>query len=163
MLRKSMLLPLFSLLAAGAAVAQQQPAPAARQPVTQQPPVQLQALEEPPRPIEQIEKGAEPPLIPPKEPTTRIVEKKVGGVVTEATVTAGGSTYKLRPNKPVGTAEVGEVSAGPSRAPLWTVLQFGVKKPKEGEAVAEGEEAATAKPGERAPVPPPPRPAAPVK
>ncbi|HEU4852942.1 MAG TPA: hypothetical protein VFT37_12390 [Telluria sp.] len=167
MLRKSMLLPLLSLLAAGAAAAQQ-PAtaqqPAARQPTAAQQ-VAPRPLEEPPRQLDQIEKEEERPLIPPKGPTTRIVEKKVGNTVTEATVTAAGSTYTLRPNKPVGTAEVGEVSAGPSRAPLWSVMQFGVKKPKDAEATAEGEQATTTTAaGQRATVPPPPRPdAAPVK
>ena len=148
MLRTSKYLPLLTLLAAGLALAQQQ-APAT-------PPAAPQQQVEP------IEKSAEPPLIPPKEPTTRIVEKKVGGEVVEATVTAGPSTYTLRPNKPVGTAEVGEVSAGPSRAPTWSILRFGTRKPKPTEATAPEDDKSTRKTtvraGEMAPVPPPPRP-----
>jgi len=150
MLRTSKYLPLLTLLAAGPALAQQQ-APAT-------PPAAPQQQVEP------IEKGAEPPLIPPKEPTTRIVEKKVGGEVVEATVTAGPSTYTLRPNKPVGTAEVGEVSAGPSRAPTWSILQFGTRKPKPTEEAApedgksSSKKKTTVRAGEMAPVPPPPRP-----
>lgn len=154
MLRTSKFLPLLTLLAAGTALAQQQ-APATPPAAPQQ--------------VEPIEKGAEPPLIPPKEPTTRIVEKKVGGEVVEATVTAGPSTYTLRPNKPVGTAEVGEVSAGPSRAPTWSILQFGTRKPKPAEETAREDDKpasrkTTVRAGEMAPVPPPPRPdVAPVK
>lgn len=156
MLRKPMLLPLLSLLAASAAMAQQ-PAPA------QQSAPAPQQLEQPPRQVEPIERGAEPPLIPPKEPTTRIVERKVGNTVTEATVTAGGSTYTLRPK--TGTAETGEVAGGPSRAPLWSLFQFGTPKPKEAEQAAEGEQQATSATaaGQRATVPPPPPPVTPVK
>jgi hypothetical protein len=171
MLRKPMLLPLFSLLATTAAMAQQ-PAPTqvaapvqAAQPATPaQPSPTRQQLEEPPRQVEQIdqiERSPEPPLIPPKEPTTRIVERKTGNVVTEATVTAGGSTYTLRPK--TGTAETGEVAAGPSRAPLWSLFQFGQPKPKEAGQAAEGEQATGATAGQRAAVPPPPPPATPVK
>lgn len=172
MLRTSRLLPLFSLLAASAAMAQQtgpaQPTSAPAAPVANQagtaaqPAATRQQLEEPPRQVEPIERSTEPPLIPPKEPTTRIVERKVGNVVTDATVTAGGSTYTLRPK--TGTAETGEVAGGPSRAPLWSIFQFGTPKQKEAEPAAEGEKATTATAaGQRAPVPPPPPPAPPVK
>jgi hypothetical protein len=165
MLRKPKLLPLFSLLAAGAAMAQQtapvqpaapvaqQAAPAAQQSTTV--PQSTAAGQQQETPRQELERGAEPPLIPPKGPTTRIVERKVGNQVTEATVTAGGSTYTLRPK--TGTAETGEVAGGPSRAPLWSVLQFGQPKPKEPEQAAEGEQQSTTPTaGKRATVPPPP-------
>lgn len=165
MLRIPKLLPLFSLLAASAAMAQQPapaqqpvtPAPAAQQAAPAQPTAPRQQLEEPPRQLDdQIERSPEPPLIPPKEPTTRIVERKTGNVVTEATVTAGGSTYTLRPK--AGMAETGEVAAGPSRTPLWTLFRFGQPKPKDAEPAAEGEQQDAAAAGQRATVPPPPPP-----
>lgn len=169
MLRKPKLLPIISLLAASAAMAQQpapapaQQAPAAQQAAPAQPAPTRQQLEEPPRPTGQIERSPEPPLIPPKEPTTRIVERKTGNVVTEATVTAGGSTYTLRPK--TGTAETGEVAGGPSRAPLWSIFQFGQPKPKDAEPAAEGEQQAggAKADGQRATVPPPPPMTPPVK
>ena len=164
MLRIPKLLPLFSLLAASTAMAQQPapaqqsatPAPAAQQVAPATPVAAPQQLDEPPRQLDQIERSPEPPLIPPKEPTTRIVERKTGNVVTEATVTAGGSTYTLRPK--TGMAETGEVAGGPSRAPLWTLFQFGQPKPKDAEPAAEGEQQDASAAGQRATVPPPPPP-----
>lgn len=167
MLRNPKLLPLLSLLAATAAMAQQPaptaPATAAQQAATAPQADARQQLEQPPRQVEPIERSPEPPLIPPKEPTTRIVERKTGNVVTEVEVTASGSTYVLRPK--TGTAETGAVDGGPSRAPLWSLFRFGQPKPKEAEQAAEGEQQTSGTPaaGQRAEAPPPPRPATPVK
>ena len=159
MLRTSVFLTLSALAFAGTATAQQAAAPAARQAAPQATPPAPAPQAEP------IEKGRETPLIPerPAEPATTIRERKQGGVVQEATVTSGGSTYTLRPARPAGNAAAGSVEAGPSRAPTWNVLDFGLakkkKKPKDGAAEA-GE---AGQPAEADADAPPPMPGAPVK
>lgn len=148
--RTSVFLTLSALAFAGAAYAQQPATPASSQQAAPQATAPAVPQAEP------IEKGREAPLIPEKkaEPRTKIRERKQGGVVQEATVTSGGSTYTLRPARPAGNAAPQSMESGASRAPTWNVLDFDLgkkKKPQEGEA------------GETAEAPPPAPEAKPVK
>ena len=68
----------------------------------------------------------------------QITEKREGGVVTQATVRSGPSTYTVKPNNPRGTALPGDATGVGNRGPQWTVLEFDLgkkKKQKEGEPV----------------------------
>ncbi len=100
--------------------------------------------------LERLEEGSEPAVkTPPAKRGPKITEKKEGGRVTEARVTAGGSTYTMKPNTPAGNAQPGDATANSIRAPQWNVLEFDLNKKKK----AGAEEAPAAA---DAPAPPPP-------
>ncbi|QYF94469.1 hypothetical protein KY495_04430 [Massilia sp. PAMC28688] len=117
------LLSLCLLAPAGVAVAQQQPSPT---------PPKLEVLEDAPN----TKDGRITVTPPPKQPATRITEKKEGGRVTEVTVKSGKSEYTMKPNIPAGNAQPGDAQSSAIRAPQWTILEFDLNKRKKAEAEA---------------------------
>ena len=107
--------------------------------------------------LDVIEPGSDvPAVMVPKAGGTKIVEKKEGGVVTEAKVKSGPSTYTMKPNVPAGNAQPGDGVSNATRAPQWTVLEFDLlkKKKAQGAAAAETVDAPppqTAKPAAKPP------------
>ena len=84
---------------------------------------------------------------------TQITEQRDNsGNVTEATVKSGPSTYKLRPNHPVGTALPGDAMGGANRGPQWTVMEFDIGGKKKKKTTDEDAAPDTS-------APPPPQPA----
>lgn len=129
MLRTSTLPLLLSICLfapTGAALAQQQNAPA-----------QLEVIEDTQRPKDP-RIGVEPAdPAKPKPGVTQITEKKEGGRVTEVKVKSGLSTYTMKPNTPAGNAQPGDATSNGIRAPQWTVMEFDLNKRKK-KAAAEG-------------------------
>jgi hypothetical protein len=112
-----------------------------------------------PQKLEQIEEVDNPVTVTSKtSPGTKIVEKREGGRVTEATVRSGGSTYTVKPNTPAGSALPGDAAGLANRGPQWTVFEFDVlgKKKKRSAEEAEKEDGPP-------PPAPPAQPAAPEK
>lgn len=140
MLRTPRLLTLLSLcVLAPAAFAQAQQKPS----------------EAPPK-LQVVDEGADAPLKVerPRQGGTKIVEKKVGGKVTEVTVKAGPSTYTMKPHDPPGNAQPGDGQSPDIRAPQWTIFEFdlfGKKKGGDKDAAPADADAAAA------PAPPPPK------
>lgn len=64
------------------------------------------------------------------QPKEKITEKRNNlGKVTEVEVKSGTSNYKVKPHSEVGNAAPGSLQADQNRAPQWTILEFGKKKP----------------------------------
>ncbi len=64
------------------------------------------------------------------QPKEKITEKRNNlGKVTEVEVKSGNSQYKVKPRSEVGNAAAGTLQADQNRAPQWTILEFGKKKP----------------------------------
>jgi hypothetical protein len=99
--------------------------------------------------LERVPEGADTPVtvIPSQRNEKKIVEKRVGGQVTEVQVTSGKSSYTMKANPPDTVAQPDDPTSGKFKPPQWKVLEFdfGKKTQKEpAEATAE------------APAPPPP-------
>lgn len=64
------------------------------------------------------------------QPKEKITEKRNNlGKVTEVEVKSGASQYKLKPHSETGNVAPGSLQADQNRAPQWTILEFGKKKP----------------------------------
>ena len=105
------------------------------------------SAQQPPK-LEKLEEG-EAPAVTIRKPDqkSRIQEKRApGGKVTEVKVTTGGSTYVVKPNEAVGSAQPGDLQSNTIRPAQWQVKEFDLGGPKTKEQ--EEEQAAN--------VPPPP-------
>lgn len=72
----------------------------------------------------------------PETAKSKMVEKRVGGKVTEVQVKSGKSNYVVKANPEYGNAPKGTVQGDANRGAQWKVLEFGGKKePKEIEPV----------------------------
>lgn len=72
----------------------------------------------------------------PETAKNKMVEKRVGGKVTEVQVKSGKSNYVVKANPEYGNAPKGTVQGDANRGAQWKVLEFGGKKePKEIEPV----------------------------
>ncbi len=54
----------------------------------------------------------------------KIIERRQGGEVTSITVNSGNSTYQLKPNKPAGSAQRGDIQSDETRPARWKVREF---------------------------------------
>ncbi len=64
------------------------------------------------------------------QPKEKITEKRNNlGQVTEVEVKSGASQYKVKPHSEVGNVAPGSLQSDQNRAPQWTILEFGIKKP----------------------------------
>lgn len=82
--------------------------------------------------MEKLEEVTDDPVtITAKPAESKITERRDNsGNVVEATVKSGPSTYTLRPNHPVGTAQPGDAMSGNLRGPQWTLFEFDLGKKK---------------------------------
>jgi hypothetical protein len=72
----------------------------------------------------------------PESNTSKTVEKRVNGKVTEVQVKAGKSNYVVKANPETGNAPKGSVQGDGNRGAQWSILEFGGKKEsKEVEAI----------------------------
>jgi hypothetical protein len=87
--------------------------------------------QQPPR-LEKLEEG-EAPAVTIRKPDqkSRIQEKRApGGKVTEVKVTAGGSSYVVKPNEGAGSAQPGDLQSNTIRPAQWEVKEFDLGRPK---------------------------------
>lgn len=107
--------------------------------IAQQPQAAPSAQPAPPPPeLEKLEEG-EAPAVTIKRPGddapsgNSIKERRDHGQTKEIEVKSGPSTYYLRPNQNVGSAQTGDAQSGPPTAAQWKVGEFdwGVKKKPE--------------------------------
>lgn len=97
--------------------------------------------------IEEIEDSAIT-VTPKSGSQEEIAEKREQGRVVEAKVSAGGSTYYVKPYAPAGTSLPGDILGSANRGPQWQVLQFNLGKSKQKQREEEADD--------NAPAPPPP-------
>ncbi len=64
----------------------------------------------------------------PESSKSKMVEKRVGGKVTEVQVKSGKSKYVVKANPEIGNAPKGTVQGDANRGAQWSVLEFGGKK-----------------------------------
>ena len=94
--------------------------------------ISLTASAQQPPQLEKLEEGEAPAVtIRKPEQKSRIQEKRApGGKVTEVRVTSGGSTYVVKPNEPVGSAQPGDLQSNTIRPAQWEVGEFDLGRPK---------------------------------
>lgn len=85
----------------------------------------------------------------------KIIERREGGEVKSITVKSGNSTYQLKPNKPAGSAQRGDIQSDDTRPAQWKVREF------DWETDQKKREAAAKRAAERANAPPLPPPSLP--
>jgi hypothetical protein len=105
--------------------------------------------------LEKIEEVDNPITVTNKDTEKKITEKREGGVVTEAKVKTGKTSYTVKRNMPAGSALPGDAAGLANRGgTTWTVMEFDIasKKKKRSAESADKDEA---------PPPPPAAPAAP--
>ena len=108
----------------------------------------------PPPQLEKLEEGEEPAVTirkPEQERTTTTEKRAPGGKVTEVKVTAGGSTYYLKPNDQAGSALPGDAQSNSARAPQWEVKTFDLMPHRDPQEEAAAREALEASPPPPAP------------
>lgn len=94
--------------------------------------ISLAASAQQPPKLEKLEEG-EAPAVTIRKPDqkSRIQEKRApGGKVTEVKVTTGGSSYVVKPNEPVGSAQPGDLQSNTIRPAQWQVKEFDLGRPK---------------------------------
>lgn len=82
----------------------------------------------------------------------KIIEQRQGGEVTSITVNSGNSTYQLKPNKPAGSAQRGDIQSDETRPARWKVREF------DWETDQKKREEAAKRAANAPPLPPPPLP-----
>jgi hypothetical protein len=94
--------------------------------------ISLAASAQQPPQLEKLEEG-EAPAVTIRKPDqkSRIQEKRApGGKVTEVKVTAGGSSYVVKPNEGAGSAQPGDLQSNTIRPAQWEVKEFDLGRPK---------------------------------
>jgi hypothetical protein len=96
-------------------------------------PVAVQAQSTPASTPPNLEKLEEVPdsgitISKPESNKSKMVEKRVGGKVTEVQVKSGKSKYVVKANPEIGNAPKGTVQGDANRGAQWSVLEFGGKK-----------------------------------
>ncbi|WP_420476819.1 DUF2782 domain-containing protein [Noviherbaspirillum sp. ST9] len=94
--------------------------------------ISLAASAQQPPKLEKLEEG-EAPAVTIRKPDqkSRIQEKRApGGKVTEVKVTAGGSSYVVKPNESAGSAQPGDLQSNTIRPAQWEVKEFDLGRPK---------------------------------
>ncbi|HAT30088.1 MAG TPA: hypothetical protein DCW29_04325 [Janthinobacterium sp.] len=95
--------------------------------------------------LDKLEEGDGAPITVTAKPSHEQSQQREQGKVTSVKVTSGGSTYYVKPNSQVGTAQPGDAFGSGNRGTQWQVMEFDLGKKKQ-KQTAEGAAATTPPP-----------------